>query len=312
MSRQQLVRLGVALAGVLLLWGILAIVRRPPSDVPPTLAWPRIDTAAVDTVTLTQHGDTTRLVRATGGHWLANGYPAASEAITALLRGLADTTGSSEQVAVSSALHGRLGVTADSGTHVRVDSRGRTVLDVVAGRRTTDYGGVYLRRTTEQPVYTVRGTLADGVTRGIGEWRDTHIAAVVPDSVTTIQIRRGGRSAQLRRSAHGWEFASAGGGPADTSAVAALLNQYRDLRANGFAPKAQSDTTRLARAARHMTLGGKGGWPLLALGFDSAANTAFVQADSGGPVFQVGTWMLAQLLPADSALRPKRGKGKTK
>jgi Domain of unknown function (DUF4340) len=303
MSSRQLVRMAGVLAAAIILWGILAITRRAPSDAVKTLTLPKIDTAAVDTVVLTKRTDTARLVRATHTQWRVNGYPAATDGIAALLRGLADTTGWSEQVAESRASEGRFGVSADSGQDVRVTAHGRTVLDVVTGGRTSDYTGVYVRPAGQDAVYAVHGALADGVTRSITDWRDKHIVSVSPDSVATIAVERGSRSYTLRRDSHGWHFAN--GGPADSSAVASLLAEYRDLTAVGFATPAQADTANFTRAPRHARLTRANGTTLASLEFDSTAAHVWARADTGGAVFQLTSWTLGQLTPADSTLKAK-------
>jgi uncharacterized protein DUF4340 len=308
MSPRQLARMGGVLVAALLLWGVLAITRRAPADAAKPMALPKIDTATVDTVLLAQHGETVHLTRAARGPWRVNGHPAASDAVEALLRALADTTAWSEQVAVSPASHERFGVAADSGERVQVSSHGRTVLDLIAGKRTGDYGGVYVRRSGDDPVYAVHGGLADGLTRPIGDWRDKHIASVAADSVATIAIQRGGHNYTVQRERQGWRFGS--GSTADSAAVASLLNQYRDLTAMGFATTAQADSAHFGRGDRHARLLRANGSSLLSLGFDSTAAHVWVRADSGGPVFQIAAWTLAQLAPADSTLRVKARRGK--
>lgn len=303
MSSRQLVRMAAVLVAAVILWGVLAIVRRAPSDAVKSLKLPKIDTAAVDTVLLTRRTDTARLVRAAHGRWQVNGYPAASDGITALLRGLADTTGWSEQVSENRASEGRFGVNADSGENIHVVAHGRTVLDLMTGSRTSDYTGVYVRRSGDDAVYAMHGALADGVTRSITDWRDKHIVSVNPDSVVTIAVQRGSRSYTLHHDSHGWRFAS--GGPADSSAVSSLLAEYRDLTAVGFATPAQADTADFKRMPRHARLIRANGTPVASLEFDSTAAHVWARADTGGPVFQLTSWTLGQLTPADSTLKPK-------
>lgn len=303
MSPRQLTRLAALLAAALVLWGVLAIARRAPADAVPTLAMPRVDTAAVDTVVLTRHGDSARLVRVAAKQWQVNGHPAASDAVAGLLRGLADTTGWTEQVAESRTSQPRFGVSEDSGQHVRVVAHGRTVLDVVTGHQTADYGGIYLRRTGGDATYALHGGLAEAVTRGLDDWRDKHIVAVAPDSVATVTLERAGRSYTLHRSGPTWHFGS--GGLADSSAVASLLSQFRDLSAVGFATPAQADSITFARTAPHVRLARANGTALASLAFDSTAGRVWARADSGGPVFELTTFTLGQLVPPDSTLRPK-------
>jgi Domain of unknown function (DUF4340) len=302
MNRQQLTRIAGAFAVALLLWAVLAVVRRPPSDHPDRLVLPKVDTAAVDTVSLARLHDTTLLVRANGG-WRANGYPAASETIAELLRGLADTSAWSELMAESKTSYDRLGVGADSGQHVLVKAHGHAVLDLTSGKRTPDNSGVYVRQTSAEPVYALHGGIAPSLGKPADEWRDTRIVAIAPESVATIAIQHGKQSYTLHRAKAGWQFAD--GRSADSTAVSTLLGSYRDLRASGFAP-----TTSFAGSGARARLTGKSGAALVNLVFDSTAAGVLARADSGGTVFRLESWMLGQLMPADSTLRVKNAKNK--
>jgi Domain of unknown function (DUF4340) len=304
MTRHQLIRIAAVLAVALVVWGALAVARRPAEDRAAGLALPRIDTAGVDTITLTEGRDTATLARPARGQWRVNGYPADSAAIASLLEGFVDTARWSELVAESRTSHPRLGVGPDSGRRVRVVSKGRTLLDLTTGKRTAGADGIYVRRTAADPVYAMHGTLAAPLARELDEWRDKRIASVEPESVATIEVARGPTSYTLRRSGNVWKFAS--GRPADSAAVANLLGEYRALTATDFATPAQAESTTFTRPRRRARLLASGGAPLVSLRFDSTASGAWARADSGGPVFRLDTWTLNQLAPAESTLRVKK------
>jgi hypothetical protein len=265
---------------------------------------PKIDSTAIDTVVLSKGHDTARVVRVAPGQWRVNGYPAALDAISALERGLADTSASSEEVSENKASRAVFGVGADSGQHVRVLSRGRTIIDVITGRPTSEFGGLYVRPVDSDLVYALHGGLADALNRSVTDWRDRHIASVAPDSVSGIAVQRGDRSYTLRRDRGDWHFGT--GGPADSSAVGTMLSQYRDLMTIGFARPGEADTAALARARTRVKLTNSRGTSLLSLRFDSATTRVWARADTGGPIFGLNIWSLPQLLPADSALKPRK------
>jgi hypothetical protein len=303
MTRKQLIRAAIALAAAILLWAVLAIAHRPGSERGASLALPKIDTASVDSIALIGPRDTIRLARTGQGQWRVNGFPAAPTAVSDLLQALRDTTAWSELVAQRATSHPRLGVTADSGRRLRVASHGRTLLDLVTGKQTSDYTGLYVRRSGEDAVYALHGNLTNALRHGVDDWRDRRIAAVPPESVATVEVQRGARSYALRRTGSGWRFAS--GGPADSAAVASLLNEYRELTASGFATPAQADSAHFDRSRRRARLLAAGDRPLLDLRFDSTASGVWARADSGGTVFRIDSWTLNHLIPADSTLRPK-------
>jgi hypothetical protein len=305
MSPKQLARLAGVLVIAIALWGILALTHRQSGgDRSSGFTLPKIDTVAVDTIALAGAHDTAILVR-TSGAWRVNGNPAAAAPVSQLLKALRDTTAWTELAAEHANSHARLGVTRDSGEHVRVVSHGHALLDVIAGKQTPDYGGLYVRRPTEDAVYALHGELANALHHSADDWRDKLIVAVPSDSVDTIAVQRGTRAYSLKRAGKSWTL---GGGTADSAAVADLLSQYRNLAATGFATAAQSDSLHFKPPRRQVRLIGKSGRPLAHLVFDSTTSGVWARADSGGPVFHLDSWTAAKLLPADSTLRAKKTK----
>jgi hypothetical protein len=304
MSSKQLLRLALLLATVLVLWGAVALAsRRSEGKSESAKLIPPIDTSKIDTIAITRAGDSAILARrrAAGSGWQVNGFPADAGLITDLLAALADTLVTGELVARNPASHERLRITADSGRRVRVVSGSRTVVDLIAGKHTTDFGGIYLRRTGSPEVYAVRGSLSTALGRQSDEWRNHAIASIAPDSVAMIDIRRGTRTYSLRRKGSRWSFAS--GASADSAAVSGLLTSYRDLKAAGFSNQAQEDSLKKARPRRTARLLDQRGKPVLSLTFDSLASGIWVRHDSGGPGYRLDSWTADRLTPADSMLR---------
>ncbi|MBX6332085.1 MAG: DUF4340 domain-containing protein [Gemmatimonadaceae bacterium] len=303
MTTKTLVRLGAVLLAALILWGALALGRRPESDRGGRLALPKIDTTTVDTVALTKGSDTAVLARTPRGTWTVNGHPASPMLVHSLLTALTDTSAWSELVAEQPSSYARLGVNADSARRVRVQARGRTMLDLTVGNHTSDYSGVFVRRTDGRPVYALHGGLGDAVSHDAADWRDKRIATVAPESVTTVEVQRGKARYTLQRNGTTWTLGSAGA--ADSAAVASLLDAYHDLVATSIATPAQADSAHFTHPTRHARLMGKGGAPLASLAFDSTANAVWVRADTGGTVYRIDHWMLDRLTPAESTLRAK-------
>lgn len=311
MSNKLLVRLAGALVVLILVWGGLALVRRPPEDRTVSLAIPKVDTASVDSIVFAKRADTTVLTRA-GKQWKANGFAADSSTVGSLLSALADTARPTELVAENRSSHERLGVAPDSALHVTVRSRAgaRPALDLFAGGRTSDYGGVFVRRPDGDAVYALRGTLFESLTRAPDDWRDKRIAQVAQDSVARIEIQRGIRSYALARSGKAWTL---DGKPADSAAVASLLGDYHDLRASGFPSRAQADSIDFQKPKAATKMLSAKGTPLVALRFDSTASGMWARADSGGPVYKLDSWIWSRLAPAETTLAAKKpAKGEKK
>jgi len=305
-SARTLGRLAMLLVVLLLLWGGAAL-RRSRADTPPRSAarfrLPAPAASAVDTVRITRTSDTVVLVRRDSS-WTVNGHPASRSAVTELFTTLRDTTSPAELVAERPASHAGLGVDSAKGTRVRLVRRDSVIGDFIAGQRSADMDGGYVRLAGRPEVYLVRSGLAGLLERGPDEWRDHRIATVPVDSIAAIEVQRGKRSYKLSKDVKGWTLTP--GGPADTAAAAQLRQAYGEIDAAGFASAAQADSARFDRAERRATAFKSNGTPLLRLVFDSAANGFWVRADSGGTVYRMDNWAVDRLAPADSTLRIRK------
>jgi Domain of unknown function (DUF4340) len=305
MTPKQLGRLAMVLVALLLLWGGASLARRGsrgPSE-SDRFAIPSVTSDSADSVLITRPADTTRLVRRDSATWMVNGHPAARSAIQELFSALADTARRTELVAGRSASHSALGVDSAKGAKVRIVRGDTTVADLVQGKRGPGLDGGYFRAAGDSAVYLVGGNLAQVLERSQDEWRDRRIAGAAADSVARIEVRRGRRSYSVRRDGAGWALES---GPADSAAIAALLADYRQVEAAGFATKAQADSARFARPDRQAALLRADGRPLVTLAFDSTANGFWVKAGEDSTVYRVDAWFADRLAPADSALRVAR------
>jgi hypothetical protein len=309
MSSKQLLRLLAVLIAVLLLWGAVALAsKRSEEKSELSNILPKLDTSTIDTISITAPNDTAMLVRTRGApEWQVNGHPADPQAISELLKGLADSEQTPELVARSTSSHARLHVSDDSGRRVRLISHGRTLSELIAGKQTVETDGIYLRRAGGPEVYLLRSGLATALNRSSQEWRNHTIAGVTSDSVAGIQISRGSRSYSLRRQGTKWAFAS--GLPADSARVAELLSSYREVKASGFGDKTQQNSLRSAKARRTARLLDRKGSPLLTLVFDSIPGGLWVRVNPGtagatnGEAYRLESWTADLLTPADSTLR---------
>ena len=303
MSPRQLALAALGFAALLLLWGAAALRRgREMRGGQAPAVLPVIASQAVDTVAIVRPSDTTVLMRRDTASWTVNGHPADRGAVAALLDALADSARRSEPVAERAASHAGLGVDDGTGRRVRVAGRSGPIADLVVGHRTPDLQGGYLRRSGDSLVVLVRGPLMEALDRQPDEWRDRRIAAVTPDSVAVIELRRGRRAVTLARDGTGWTLGR--GRAADTAGVRGLLESYRRVEAAAFASRAQADSARFNPADRTARLLRADGTPLLALALDSTASGYWVRVDGGPEVSRLESWTADRLVPPDSTLRP--------
>jgi hypothetical protein len=312
MSAKQLLRLAVIFGILLLVWGAAALARRLEKAPGGSDAFrlPTVARSAADTVMLARPGDTVVLAKKDSSTWTVNGHPAGPQAISDLFAAWSDSTSGSELVAQQRASHTALGVDSAAGRRVRIRGGGRTLADLVVGRRSPDFSGGYIRRADQEPTYLVRGRLVEVLSRGVDDWRDRRIAAVKVDSVAAIEVLRGRRRYALRRSGSGWVLSP--GGPADSARARDLVEAYSSVNATGFASASEAKSARFASPDRRTRLLRKDGTPLVTLLFDSTASGFWVRPDTGKAIYKIDTWNADRLAPADSTLRARPSSSPTK
>ena len=306
MSAKQLLRLALVFLALLVLWGAAALGRRHGTSNAggESLRLPAVARAAVDTVVLTKGHDSVVLARKDSTAWTANGFPASMPVVSDLLGALPDSSTGGELVAERKSSQADLGVDSVHGTWVRVKSKGKSLLELVAGNRSPDFSGGYARLPDQERTYLIHGRLVEAATRPADDWRDHRIAAVAADSIGAIEVGRGARRYELRRAGPTWSLST--GGPVDSSRVAMLLGTYRTIEAGGFATAAQADSARFNPPDRRLRLVRKDGSPMLTLLFDSTAAGMRVKSDTGKMVYTMDAYTADQLAPADSSLRPPK------
>ncbi len=303
MNPRTLKRLAALLVVLIAAWAGLGLVRRVGRDREASIRLTRFDPAVADGALLVHHADTLRFARR-GAGWLVNGHTANAGFVTDLLHGLADTAALSELAAENASSLAQMGLDSGAAWSVSATLGGRTLASLLLGRQGDAYTSVYVRRPGSTTAYLLtQQQLAEIPDRLPDDWRDKTIARVAPDSVWAVKVRRGPRRYALTRGAGGW---SLGRSPADSAAVAALLGQYRDLEAAGFATTAQADSARHARTSREVTLQAKGGRPLLVLLMDSTAAGYWTRPEGDSTTYRLENWTVDQLTPADSTLRPRK------
>jgi hypothetical protein len=301
MTPKQLLRIALALAGLLVVWGLVQLFAHKTDTTAARFDLPQLNAADVDTIKIFRPADTLTVVRGGGDAWAVNGFRAATQAVTDLFNALKDSS-LAELVAQSPTSHAQLGVDSAKGKRLELIKGGQVLLNLVLGDHGPGFEGVYVRRPSEATVYLIHASLSNPVERQLDDWRDKTIATVNPDSVREIRVQRKKGGYTLRHGDGGWRFAA--GAPADSGAVRRLLEQYRNLQAGGFPTPAQADSLSFKRATRRMTLMGQS-TPLADLLFDSTASWWWARKAEGGTVYRLESWRLDQLFPADSTLRAK-------
>jgi uncharacterized protein DUF4340 len=299
-SANQLKVIAIGVVGLLILWGASELWSGKTDTTTAIMRLPVVSATVVDTVAITHGADTVLLVKQSPGAWTVNRHPASQSGINDLFRAFRDSV-SPELVAQSPSSFARMGVDSGSGRLVRVVGGGKTLAQVLVGGRGPGSDASYVRLPGDARVYLLPGRLPTLVGRPADDWRDRQVGAVVPESIAVVEIQRGGKRATLRRQGSRWVLSS--GAPADSAAVARLLERFRNVSATGFATERLADSLRFARPARRVTVRGTGARTILALTFDSTAGGYWVRKPEGGTVYRLDSWQVDQLTPAEDALK---------
>ncbi len=308
MSAKQLKMVALGLAVLLLLWGGSELFSRGSDTVTGSLAFPPLAPADVDSIALLHGSDSVVLVKQSATAWTVNGHRAVAADVTALLQALKDTV-RPEVVAQDVSSFARLQVDSAGGHWLWVFRGGKPVVQVIVGGRGSDYQSVYLRRPGDARVYLWRGTLVGMAERRADDWRDKRIAALVPDSISALDVERGEDRFAVRRSARTWTI---NGRAADSVAVHRYLDRLKSIVAAGFATPKEVDSTKTLRPQRRLSVRGSGGL-LLSLTFDSTATGFVVRhldgvGGEGTTVYRMNTWDVDGVTPASRSLEPAKPK----
>lgn len=300
MSSNSLKRLAQLLAGLLVIWVGLTVWRRSSRDVERRFELPRFDRRAINGAIIARTADTMRLARS-GGGWTANGFRASDANVEQLLDAMADTAAQTELIAESKTSHERLGVDSAKARRVTLQQGDKTAAEILVGSRGGSYESAYVRKPGDDAVYQIKGRLNELAERPLDDWRDKRVVTLQPDSILGIEVQAGKQGYQLTRSGGGW---TVNGAPADSAAMVALLNQFRELIASGFATKSQIDSASFVKPDKVVRLSGRTG-SLVVLSFDSTAAGFWGRRDGDSTTYKFESWAVNQLAPAESTLRQK-------
>jgi len=297
-NTQQLRLIAIVVAVLVAAWGASELFAHRSDTTAAAFALPRVSARAADSATIWREGDTVRFVRH-DSTWVVNGQPAATAAVTELFDALRDTV-KPDLAAESPSSFARMGVDSASGHLLRVVVGPATTIHLVVGAQAPTGDAAYVRVPGDTRTYLWPGRLGALVQRHVDDWRDRQVLALVPDSIGAIEITRGRDRVALRRRGTHWTFEN--GRPADSAAVAGLLDRFRSVSAAGFASAHQADSLRFDHPRRRVVVRTAAGRELATLAFDSMPSGYFTRAGTGGVVYRLDFWQADALTPLATAL----------
>jgi hypothetical protein len=297
-NTQQLRLIAMVVAVLVAAWGASELFAHRSDTTVAAFSLPRVSTGAADSATLWQGGDTMTLVRH-DSTWVVNGQPAATAAVTELFEALRDTA-RPDLAAQSPSSFARMGVDSAGGHMLRVVVGPATKIRLFVGVQAPAGDAAYVRVPGDTRVYLWPGRLGALVQRHVDDWRDRQVLALLPDSIGAIEITRGRDPVAVRRRGTRWTFEN--GHPADSGAVARLLDHLRSVSAAGFASAHQADSLRFDHPRRRVVVRTAAGRELATLAFDSMPSGYFTRAGTGGVVYRLDFWQADELTPLATTL----------
>ncbi len=299
MSRDRLKQIALGLGVLIFLWGAVEIFRGDFDQPTRDFRIPAVTAETTDSIAFRRAADTMVLVNHAGRGWTVNGYRVQPNLIPQFFDAMAEAP-PGRLISQNPETHTRLEIDDTSARSLMVFGDGATV-QLLVGKRGSNYQDVYVRRSGENEVYSVRAALATHVDRQLSEWRDRNIAAIAKDSVGSVEVLRAGERYSLERSDSAWVFAD--GAATDSSEVARFLTQFGALVATGFPTPAEADSISFASPERRTVLLGIAGDTLLDMAFDSVAGKYWARHTGDTTVFWFSSFLVDRLAPADSTLR---------
>lgn len=306
MSKNALQRLVIALAGLLVLYGVIRLAGgRGPNLSPGALELARelegIDERTLESATF--GGDDREIeVTRVAGEWTVNGYEADSAAVARMFTALSEV-----QVGALAAAnpdnHERLGVAGREAWMLEFRLIGGESRIVALGRVGSAFQTAYARLPGSDEVYTVRGDLRGSFTRTLTDWRDKLIARVEVAAIEAIEMERDGEVVVVERDEAGWTVAESGSVP-DSASVANMLDEVDELRAIGFVEENSDFPT---EDVRRFVARSEGGDTLLALEMAPVDAEYWVRAAGNETLYRLASFRATRIVPEPDRLLGREG-----
>ena len=305
MSKNALQKILVALAGLVVLYGIIRLATGGDPDLRPgaielAAALEGLDDRTLQAVRLLGPEQEIELARSPNG-WTANGFAADSTAIARMFTALADVEVGS-MVAANSANHERLAVVGHEAWTIEFGLGGDDTRSFILGSVGNTFQTAYVRLLDQDEVYTLRGDMRGALTRTIVDWRDKIITRVDTASVQTIVVERDGESVTVERTDSTWTLGSSDA--ANETNVNALIRELRDLRANGFPDEGSVFPT---ENVQRLVVLDAGQDTLTALEVTEVNSEYWVSARGADILFHLPSFRATRLVPELEDLREEGG-----
>lgn len=302
-------RTTLLLLAVLLVLGAVAVFVQGPArrDRPPDKAalLPGLQAKEVQIVRLGKDAGAVVLTR-DGARWVvgAERFPADAAAVEKLLAGLAEIKGASA-VSTNPAKQAGYEVDEEKGLPLRLEAAGgKPVAELIIGKGGPDFTSCYLRRRGEDKVFLAAMDLRGVVSRPVSGWRDRAIVPFARDEITAVQVRIGGATLALARTAKDgtWQV---NGRAAARESVEGHVDLIAGLRAVDFAAPAEEARAGFDWPVAVIALEAGTKKAVLTLGAKKeGASQSYLRRDGSPAIFLVSQYVAEALLKKDTDFPP--------
>ncbi len=306
MSKNVLQRLVIALAGLLVLYGVIRLVGGRGPELAAGAGELASELEGIDERTLESAAfsgpDREIEVARVAGEWTVNGYEADSAAVACMFTALSEI----EVGALAAANpdnHERLGVAGREAWMLEFRLVGGESRIVALGRVGSAFQTAYARLPGSDEVYTVRGDLRGSFTRTLTDWRDKLIARVDVEAIAAIEVERAGEVIVVERGDAGWTVAGSGAVP-DSASVANMLDEVDELRAIGFV---EEDSGFPTEDVRRFVALNESGDTLLALELAPVDAEYQVRVAGNETLYRLASFRATRIVPEPDRLLGREG-----
>ena len=306
MSKNVLQRLVIALAGLLVLYGVIRLVGGRGPELAAGAGELASELEGIDERTLESAAfsgpDREIEVVRVAGEWTVNGYEADSAAVARMFTALSEI----EVGALAAANpdnHERLGVAGREAWMLEFRLVGGESRIVALGRVGSAFQTAYARLPGSDEVYTVRGDLRGSFTRTLTDWRDKLIARVDVEAIAAIEVERAGEVIVVERGDAGWTVAGSGAVP-DSASVANMLDEVDELRAIGFV---EEDSGFPTEDVRRFVALNESGDTLLALELAPVDAEYQVRVAGNETLYRLASFRATRIVPEPDRLLGREG-----
>jgi hypothetical protein len=269
----------------------------------------KIDPDRVTRLRIERHGEKPVVLERVAGSWKITSpveYRANEQAVTAVLDALKSLQ-LEDVISTNPKNQGTYQVDS-MGTRVQAQEGDKTVLEIVVGKNTPDFGHTYVRPASTQDVYRAVGVLSYNFNKRPDDWRDKAILSVNPSNVDKVVLEypKEKRQVVVARVDSTWTVAADGKPPekADSTSASQLVNSAANLTTANFATPEEAAAADFTQPTFRLLVEADGG-PQTVDFVEAGENKVYARKTGDTTTYQLYKPSLNLLMKKPEDLKPK-------